>query len=72
MLVVAGGGYYGGGSGADSYCYGGVSGGGGSSYVGSLLNSQTIAGNSSMPNVSGTIPMTGNYGNGYARITRVG
>jgi large repetitive protein len=61
-----GGGYYGGGSGATDY----FGGGGGSSYLGSLSNSQTIAGNATMPNPAGGT-MTGNSGNGYVIITKI-
>ncbi len=37
-----------------------------------LTSAQTIAGNASMPNISGTGNETGHSGNGYARITWVG
>jgi hypothetical protein len=64
---AGGGGYYGGGSGNDY----GAAGGGGSSYIGGVTNGQTIAGNESMPTHDGTSTMTGNTGNGYAKITLV-
>lgn len=47
-----------------------VEAGGGSSYIGSLSSAQTIAGNTTMPNPTGGT-MTGNSGNGYARITLI-
>ena len=47
-------------------------GGGGSGYIGGVSNGQTIAGNASMPKYSGSGNMTGNDGNGYARITKIG
>jgi hypothetical protein len=61
-----GGGYWGGGGGAGFWC----AGGGGSGYVGSLSSSSLIGGDvtNAMPNPSGGT-MTGNTGNGYARIT---
>ncbi len=59
-----GGGWYGGGAGQ----YNGA--GGGSSYLGNLVLSQTISGNTSMPNPSGGT-MVGKTGNGYARITEL-
>ncbi len=58
-----GGGYYGGGGGKNHY-----GGGGGSSYIGGVTGGSTSAGNASMPNPSGGT-MTGNSGNGYARIS---
>jgi hypothetical protein len=66
-LGGGGAGYYGGAAGA----YVGAGGAGGSSYVGTLANSQTIAGNASMPNPNGGTE-TGHAGNGYARITYIG
>lgn len=60
-----GGGYYGGGAGFFD-----TGGGGGSSYIGGVTNGSTIAGNASMPNPAGG-NMVGNFGNGYARITRL-
>ena len=57
-----GGGYYGGGGGG---C--GMGAGGGSGYVGGVTTATTTAGNASMPNPSGGT-MTGNTGNGFARI----
>jgi fibronectin-binding autotransporter adhesin len=58
-----GGGYYGGGGGGY-----GEGGGGGSSYIGGVTSGSTIAGNASMTNPAGGT-MTGNSGNGYARIS---
>lgn len=58
-----GGGYYGGG-GAGA----GMGSGGGSGYVGGVTTSTLTAGNATMPNPSGGT-MTGNTGNGFARIT---
>ena len=60
-----GGGYYGGGA-----SWGG-SGGGGSGYIGGVTDGTSIAGNAAMPTHDGTSTMTGNTGNGYARITLV-
>ena len=64
-----GGGYYGGGAGGDDCNDGG---GGGSGYINTrlLTGASTIAGNAAMPNPSGG-NMTGNSGNGYARITAI-
>lgn len=76
-----GGGYYGGGSGfLKTHNFGstgfgpgcGSGGGGGSSYIGGVSNGQTIAGSASMPTHDGTSTMTGNTGNGYAKITYLG
>ena len=61
-----GGGFYGGGGGSET------SGAGGSSYVVPLSNASTIAGNASMPTHNGASTMTGNAGNGYAKITFIG
>jgi hypothetical protein len=58
-----GGGYYGGGASGT-----GMGSGGGSGYVGGVLSSTLTAGNATMPNPSGGT-MTGNSGNGVARIT---
>ena len=44
---------------------------GGSGYIGGVTNGQTIAGNSNMPTHDGTSTMTGNSGNGYAKITAI-
>ncbi len=52
--------------------YGGTNLGGGSGYIGGVTDGQTIAGNASMPNHEGTGTMTGNSGNGYAKITYLG
>ena len=60
-----GGGYYGGATG------GWNPGAGGSSYIGTLENSSTIAGDSSMPSHDGTTTMTGNSDHGYAKITLI-
>ncbi len=62
-----GGGYYGGG-GSGTW----ASAGGGSSYIGGVINGSTISGNSSMPTFDENSSMTGNEGNGYARITYLG
>ena len=60
------------GSGGGGY-YGGVAyGGGGSGYIGGVTNGQSIDGDSSMPTHDGTSTMTGNTGNGYAKITFIG
>jgi len=59
-----GGGWYGGGAGMHA----GGGGGGGSGYVGGVTSTTITAGNATMPNpIGGT--MTGNSGNGVARIT---
>ena len=60
-----GAGYYGGAAGYHA------PGGGGSSYVGGVTNGTTIAGDAAMPTHEGTGNMTGNSGNGYAKITLV-
>ena len=70
-----GGGWYGGycNTGYNGYAYQ-PSSGGGSAYLNETLglaNGQTIAGNASMPTHDGTSTMTGNSGNGYAKITLV-
>ncbi len=62
----SGGGLYGGNNTKDG------GGGGGSGYIGGVTDGQTIAGNASMPNHEGTGTMTGNSGNGYAKITYLG
>nr|MBP3258658.1 prepilin-type N-terminal cleavage/methylation domain-containing protein [Bacilli bacterium] len=63
--VGGGGGYYGGKS-------SGLNGaGGGSGYIGGITNGTTIAGNELMPTHDGISTMTGNTGNGYAKITLV-
>ena len=79
-----GGGYYGGGGGGSGYSF---SGAGGSSYIKGftgcdttylsyqgifdITNAKMIAGNDTMPTYDGTSTMTGNTGNGYAKITLV-
>ena len=65
-VAGAGAGWYGGGSGW-------YAAGGGSSYIGGVQNGTTIAGDVSngMPTHSGTDTMTGNSGNGYAKITLI-
>ena len=64
-----GGGYYGGASGAG---YNGATpGGGGSGYIGGVVDGNTIAGNLEIPTYDGTSTMTGNTGDGYAKITLV-
>ena len=65
-----------GGSGGGGGLYGGSGasigpGGGGSSYIGGVSNGSTIAGNASMPTHDGASTMTGNTGNGYAKITLI-
>lgn len=62
-----GAGYFGGGAGRNY----GTSGGGGSSWVGNLTDTQIIAGNAAMPTHDGASTMTGNTGNGYAKITLI-
>ena len=64
-----GGGYYGGASGG--YYNGATSGGGGSGYIGGVVYGETIAGNLEIPTYDGTGTMTGNAGDGYAKITLV-
>lgn len=59
-----GGGWYGGGAGVLA----GGGGGGGSGYIGGVTNTTITAGSATMPNPSGGT-MTGNSGNGIARIT---
>ena len=66
MNISGGAGLYGGACGV----HGG--GGGGSSYIGGVSNGLTIAGNASMPTHDGASTMTGNSGNGYAKITYLG
>ena len=71
---AGGGGWYGGYGGNDSFNYNGTnnnpgSGSGGSGYIGGVDNGNTIAGTSSMPTHNGTSTMTGNAGDGYAKIT---
>ena len=69
--------YNGAGSGGGGGLYGGSSangsaGAGGSSYIGGVINGTTIAGNAAMPTHDGASTMTGNTGNGYAKITFIG
>ncbi len=66
-----GGGWYGGGGGNSFDGSYGDGGGGGSSYIGGVTNGSTIAGNASMPTQNGASTMTGNSGNGYAKITLI-
>lgn len=61
---AGGGGLYGG------YCSQGA-GSGGSGYIDGVIDGETIAGNASMPTYDGTSTMTGNTGDGYAKITLV-
>lgn len=63
-----GGGLYGGGGNVGHNC----GAGGGSSYIGGVISGSTINGGSSMPTQDGTSTMTGNTGNGYAKITWIG
>lgn len=66
-----GGGWYGGKS-CTSASNGVCTGGGGSGYIGGVTDGSTIAGNAAMPKHDGTNgTMTGNTGNGYARITLI-
>ena len=58
-----GGGYYGGGASGHAGT------GGGSGYIGGVTEGVTIAGINSVPTYDGTSQMTGNIGNGYAKIT---
>ena len=81
--VCSVGGWNGGARGSDSFANGGAGGGywggctswptssGGSGYVGSLANSTITAGNASMVDVNGNT-MTGNLGNGVAKISWIG
>ena len=64
-----GGGYYGGASGG--FYNGGTSAGGGSGYIGGVVDGNTIAGNLEIPTYDGTGTMTGNTGDGYAKITLI-
>ena len=61
-----GGGLYGGYNGGSA-----SAGGGGSGYIDGVTDGATIAGNQSMPTHDGSGTMTGNTGNGYAKITLV-
>ena len=72
----AGGGWYGGNKLANNSSMGsvgGMAGSGGSGYVNTstLINGQTIAGNMSIPTHDGSSYMTGNTGDGYAKISYV-
>ena len=69
VTAGGGGGLYGGASGY--YYNGATGGGGGSGYIGDVADGETIAGNASMPTYDGTSIMTGNAGDGYAKITLV-
>ena len=66
--TISGGGWYGGV--APGLNWG--SGGGGSGYIGGVTDGVTIAGNAAMPTHDGASTMTGNTGNGYAKITYMG
>jgi hypothetical protein len=66
-----GGGWYGGGGGCGQGGWGRAGGGGGSGYIGGVTDGETIAGNQSIPTHDGTSTMTGNSGNGYAKITLI-
>lgn len=61
-----GGGWYGGGAAGHSGS------GGGSGYIGTLRNGISIDGTNSIPTYDATSKMTGNIGNGYAKITFIG
>ncbi len=68
----AGGGYHKGANGILSNGFIVAGGGaGGSGYIGGVTDGQTIAGDQVMPTHDGTSTMTGNTGNGYAKITFV-
>jgi len=62
-----GAGYFGGGAGRNY----GTSGGGGSSWIDGVTDGSTIAGNAAMPTHDGESTMTGNSGDGYAKITLI-
>lgn len=62
-----GGGYYGGGAGA-SLSGGASAGGGGSSYIGGVIDGETLNGGQTMPAPTGGTQI-GQKGNGYAKIT---
>ena len=51
--------------------YGGGCASGGSGYIGGVESGKTIAGNQSMPTHDGKSTMTGNAGNGFAKITLI-
>ena len=66
----------GGGSGGGGGWYGGAgstaaAAGGGSGYIGGVSNGNTKLGNASMPTHDGASTMTGNTGDGYAKITLI-
>lgn len=69
----AGAGWYGGSKLNYKYGYGGMAGSGGSGYINtsSLIEGKTLAGNLSIPTHDGSSYMTGNTGDGYARISFV-
>ena len=62
----SGGGYYGATAPTDTY---NAIGKGGSGYIGNLLNGICLSGTAQIPNYTGTETITGNSGNGYAKIT---
>ena len=66
-----GGGWYGATGGTHDGNVGFRSAAGGSGHIGSVSNGETIAGNQTMPTHDGISTMTGNSGNGYAKITLV-
>jgi hypothetical protein len=68
----SGGGGWWGGSGGAHVSWGGGGGGGGSSFIGKVTNGVTYGGGQSMPDWNNPgATMTGNTGNGHARITRI-
>ena len=64
-----GGGWYGG-TGSNKV-NGTPGGGGGSGYIGGVTNGVSIVGNTIVPTYDGTSTMTGNSGNGHAKITLI-
>jgi Glycine rich protein len=64
-----GGGYYGGAAGANGENANGTGGGGGSSYIGGVEEGITLTGEESIPDYTNTSSMTGNSGNGFAKIS---
>ena len=66
-----GGGFYGGYASTLTGASNTVAAAGGSGYIGGVSDGQSIAGNKSMPTHDGTSTMTGNSGDGFAKITLV-
>lgn len=73
LLPGGGGGYYGGGfvTKTDGTINSNKGSSGGSGYIGGTYDGLSIAGNISIPTFDGTSTMTGNEGNGYAKITLI-